>query len=176
MPLRRLWAGLPLAVLVALLAHVAGFGFAHVPGGGHVASLLVTLAVALAALALAAFARAVFTRRSIATTTDVRKSAAWLAFLGAVAFAAIELAEGHGIFDAGLRPLLTTLPLALVVALFARGADRALARVAARIATYLRRERARTGSDYLGRTRARIATVAHDVRRATCGRAPPRFA
>lgn len=178
MPLRRLWAVIPLAVLVAELAHVAGFGQAHLPGGDHAGSLFVWLAVALVALALAALVRALVATPSRPRTPigEARTSVGLLASFALVAFAAIEIAEGHGVFGGGLRPLLAILPLAFLVSRFSRRVDRAIMRVAATIVAYARRSRIGSAGGHLARSHVRLETCGRIARRVARGRAPPQFA
>lgn len=178
MPLRRLVLGVPLASLVAVLAHVAGFGYAHAPGGDHATALLSAVAAALVALLAAGFVRAAVAGapEPIATNGAGNKSALALAARAAVAFAAIEIAEGHSIL-AGVRPLLALVPLAFLVAAVTRRAAGFARRAGARVAAvYLRRLRARSMATFVERMRARVRAYDIVARHVARGRAPPRFA
>ncbi|GAC1548378.1 MAG: hypothetical protein NVS3B16_21250 [Vulcanimicrobiaceae bacterium] len=179
MALRRLLVAVPLAVLVAVLAHVAGFGFAHAPGGDHASALFELLAGSLAALLAGAVYRGsvASTPTPIATKHAGRKGAVALAVLAAGALAAIELAEGHSLFgSAGLLPLLALIPLAVAVRSAARCASGLAARAGGQLAVYLRRVPGGSGAGFARRCRCRIRPYGSTVRRVTRGRAPPRFA
>lgn len=178
MPLKRLWVGLPLAVLVALIAHLAGFGSTHLPGNDHASVLFGAVGLTLAAFLAAAFLRPLRSaaRLSLATARPNGKAVLALAGVAALAFAAIELAEGRGVFSSTVLPLLALVPIAVIVGSLARRAESLAERAGARVAVYFRRSQDRFSHLVLG-TRARAAThpTSVVVRRATRGRAPPRF-
>jgi len=172
--LRRLWLGGPLGVLVAVLAHVAGFGADHVPGSVHAAELLGVLGATLALLALAVFVRGVasgaiagvtarsappeFARRLRTLAFD----SAMLTLVGALAFALIEVCEGHLAVGGSLRAAFALLPVALGVAVLAPRAARSLHAAGSCV-----------GASLAGPQRARNASVVTRAmrRRHGCGRA-----
>ena len=99
MLLRRLGTIAPLAVLVAVLVHLALFGTEHAPGE-HAARLYSDLAAALALVALASVLYAALRARRHARRErrSVSQRALFpleLAAGGTLAFGLIELAEGH---------------------------------------------------------------------------------
>jgi hypothetical protein len=113
MTLRRLLVTAPLALLVAVFAHLAGFGTGHELGGDHGASLISSALAALFALAgagalAAALGRAdspadvaAELRRALPGSGELLPFAAWL-FAGSLpAFWGLEVLEGHGPFGAG---------------------------------------------------------------------------
>ncbi len=128
MTLRRLGLAVPLAVLVAVLAHVVGFGAEHAPGAAHAAGLLTTLGVALGLAALVTlFAAALRAdRRDGASPQQDRWLPLFLALGGAVAYGAIELAEGHTPLGGGAGALVSLVPAAALVSGLARLASRML--------------------------------------------------
>jgi hypothetical protein len=173
MTLQRAFWGLPLAVAVAVLAHLAVFGLQHAPGGGHSAELLTALAAALGlSLAGAFFAGALGSKRPIATPARLGYSPLALAAAAAVAYGLIELSEGHA---AGPWPaaVATMLPLALAVAWLARAAGRAAHGAGLAFATYAAQPRARRPAAFTlcrAGAPARSVSFASGTRR---GRAPP---
>lgn len=178
MKLRGLLAGIPLAVLVAVLAHAAAFGFDHAPGAGSATGLIVTLAAGLALLLLSVFFGAAvgFDTGSLAAYNRRGFSVLGLAALAAGAFVAIELSEGHIGGGGILRALIAVLPLAAAVAYLGRRAQRALARAGGSFAEFARCI-ARGGIAGFVRCIAnRIAGRRPASLRARSGRAPPSFA
>lgn len=174
MPLRWLWVGFPLAVLVAVLAHVTAFGSDHAAGGAYATALSGILAGALTLRLGVAFARSARSvRGTFATRYDLGKSALLLAIFAALAFAGIELSEGHAIFGAGLVPLVALLPIAFLVLVVARRVDRFAARVGSLAAVYLRRPTRRVVAAFVRRSRSRAGAAAVHDRRVARGRAPP---
>ena len=128
MLLRRLFVGAPLAVVVAVVAHVAGFGFAHAPGTTHALDLAFALGSALAALAggviLRGFARGRAFRLPGASQPLARSrhanlaSVAQLTAFAALAFIAIEALEGNLAHVGSLHALVALValvPIAMVV-------------------------------------------------------------
>ncbi len=186
MLLRRIGTGVPLAVFVAVLAHVAGFGRDHAPGTGHAIDLFAMLAVAFVTLASAIVVRAfaaVRDGRHVAHRSDAR-SLGWhatriagLAALAAIAFAAIEACEGNANIGGSLRAIAALLPLATLIALLSRRAHRSLHALGSRIgvAYGVRAARGIAGSS---RHRRLARVVARSTVRAgrRHGRAPPRIA
>ena len=146
MSLRRLPAALALAVLVALTAHVAGFGTSHTPGGTHGSELLGAALAAFVLLLVTAVLWIAFGRTRRLTLSEAASllrtalpgagsllaSAALLAIGGLAAFAGIELLEGHAPL-AGWAPLLVPL-CALLAALLAPLLSRPLAALGVRLA------------------------------------------
>lgn len=177
MRLRWLWAGVPLAVLVAVLTHVVAFGTGHAAGGTYAFALLGLLAAALALRFGAGFLSAAVARRSaFATEHELGKSALALASVASLIFAGLEIAEGHDTLAAGVLPALALLPIALGVLVLARQLDRVASRAGSLAATYLRRARIHLVATFARRTRSRVAALAIQARRIARGRAPPRFA
>jgi hypothetical protein len=141
MTLRKLSAFLPLALLVGVLVHVAGSGFGHAPGGRFAPTLLGWLGATLLAAPAAVFAAAVLAtlrRRTvgpqsawapshIATARSSVKSIASLALAGTAAYLALELLEGHAGLGGSLRALFASVPVAALVTMMARRAERAAA-------------------------------------------------
>ncbi len=187
MLLRRLGTSVPLAVLVAVLAHVAGFGRDHAPGAAHAIDLLAALGVALATLAGAVLIRAFTTTvrdgRPVARAVHSR-SLGWyatrvggLVALAAIAFLAIEAFEGNIAIDGSLRAIAALLPLAILVVFLSRRADGSLRALGARLGLALgiriaRDNGARSHHRQLTRVIAQSAVRAGARR----GRAPPRIA
>ena len=111
----------PLAVLVAVLAHVAGFGTEHVAGGAYAGTLLTTLGAALGAAFAAGFLDAAIRPGiRIATWSRDRYLAHTLLGGGLLAYTAIEVLEGHANLGGSLRASLALVPSAAIVAWIAR--------------------------------------------------------
>lgn len=177
MPLRWLWAGFPLAVLVAVLTHVAAFGTGHAAGGTYALALAGILAAAFALRFGARFvSSACAARDALGTKRDLGKSAFALAGVAMLAFAGLELLEGHDVWGAGVVPALVLLPIALGVLVLVRGLDRLATRAGALAARYLRRARIRLVATFERRARSRAFALVARSRRIARGRAPPRFA
>lgn len=178
MTLRVSWAGLPLAVLVAVLAHVAGFGSSHAPGNGHATGLLVALGLALALLVASVFLLAAAGGSGAARSVARPGSPAnvlGLATLGAAVLLAIEIAEGHAALAGSLPALAALLPIAALVALVARHAHCSLDAAGARCRAGLRRAAPRIWGGFAAYATYRVdarSAVRRDVSR---GRAPPRY-
>jgi hypothetical protein len=130
MTLRRAFWALPLAVTVAVLAHVAVFGFSHAPGAGHAPELLSALGTMLGLGLFGAFLGGALgaARGSITTERRLGYAPLWLAAAAAGAFALIELSEGRLALGPWLEALAAILPLATGVAFAALSADRAARR------------------------------------------------
>jgi len=149
MNLRRLLVAAPLALLVAILAHVAGFGTTHELGGERGLTLLLSALAALGGLAgAAAFAAALGRPADLADVVRQLRGAlpgsgeivpfAGVLFGGSlVAFWSLELLEGHGPLAA-----LWVLPVAAVLAVgtawTVRAATRWLARAGLAFAAFAR--------------------------------------
>lgn len=177
MTLRRAAAALPLALSVAVVAHVAGFGADHVPGGGHAAVLLFGLFAALAALAGWTFGAGYFgrpSRPSIATSATDGYLWATLTAGGALAFLAMEAIEGHlALAPGSLAALLALVPSALLVAICSRRLEASALRAgydSARVCEAL--PRLSSSRAARGPVLAFSATSTY-VARTTRGRAPP---
>lgn len=144
MTLRRALVTAPLAVLVAILTHAAVFAGGHALGGTHGSALLSVAVGGLLFVALAAFLRLAIAE------PDARRGERWLRTLlpaggrtvrtasvllgtGFVAFAAIELAEGHTMLAPAALGWLAAVSLAVaaVVRIAARWIAAAGALVAA---------------------------------------------
>jgi len=186
MTLRRLLVAAPLALLVAVLAHLAGFGTDHVLGGQHGFTLLCSALGALFALAGSATLTVALGRpRSFGEAAQGLRGAlpgagelvpftAWLAGGALAAFWGLELLEGHAPF-ASLWVVPIASLLALAVAAAARAATRWFARAGLALAT-LAREIALGIGPRSVRLEARSLTVHTRPRRGSrCGRAPPRL-
>ncbi len=117
---RRLGVWLPLAVLVAVLAHGLRFGAQHLPAGAHAASLFGTLGAGLALVALATvYAAALRCGTAAASPRWERAFPAVLTLGGLGTYGLIELSEGHAPFAGGPQVLLAVgLAAALVLGLF----------------------------------------------------------
>ena len=188
MPLRRLWAGGPLALFVAILAHVAGFGRAHAPGAEHAGELLVVLAIALAVLAAAvllrSLARAMGARNRAAGSPTTMPSTpralagyvAALAALAGLAFAALEFVEGHLVTSGSLRSALALLPVAAIVAVIANRAGRTLDDIGSRIGAALAACAHDIVTAFAPRAVVRLRIGVARRGGALRGRAPPRIA
>ncbi len=186
MTLRRALVTAPLAVLVAVLAHVLGFADGHVLGGSHGAGFLSlafggTILVAVSAFVwlVAAGADRILGERALLSALPgngrLAGLTAALATGGLAAFATIETAEGRfPLGSAWSLPciLLAALAVALSTQLVARWLAAAGEAVASAIAT-----------DYRSSPRRReVVAVASapvcpaGIRGARWGRAPPPFA
>jgi hypothetical protein len=176
MTLRKaLWA-LPLTVSVAVLAHLATFGFLHAPGAGHSAVLLGALGVMLGLALLGTFAGGLVARtRPIATERRFGYAPLLLAAAGAATFGLIELSEGHLAFAAVLQAAIASVPIAYLVAFTARSARHAAHEagvLCARIASHSDRSHALSVATRVrGGRRVRFASSL--VRGTSRGRAPP---
>jgi hypothetical protein len=149
MNLRRLLVAAPLALLVAVLAHLAGFGTSHELGGERGLTLLCSALAALGGLAgAAAFAAALGRPRGLADVARELRGAlpgsgeiapfAGVLFGGSLlAFWSLELLEGHGPL-AALWVLPVAALLALGTAWTVRVATRWLARAGLAFAAFAR--------------------------------------
>ena len=172
---RRLAVAAPLALLVAILAHAAGFGADHAPGADHARELVTSLGVALALLALATLLEAAFgiDRRDAGSARQDRWLPIALAAGGACAYAAIEFAEGHALFGGSLRALAAILPAAALIGQVARLAARFLRYSGAALAGCLPAPSlVDPAAARLSQARPVRASSA-DVRGCVWGRAPP---
>ena len=132
MTLRRLGTFAPLAVLVAVLVHLAIFGTEHAPGAEHAARLYTGLGASLVLAALGSVMYAALRARRHARRE--RRAVGLhralfplqLAAGGTLAFALIELAEGHTPLAAGAWQFAATAAAACVVAAFAHHVARLL--------------------------------------------------
>jgi len=175
MTLRRAFWALPLAVAVAVLAHVAVFGFSHAPGGGRAPELLSALGTMLGLGLFGAFLGGALgtARSSITTEHRLGYAPLWLAGAAAGAFALIEFSEGRLALGPWLEALAAILPLAFAVAFAALSAGRAVRRAGIRL-TALGRLRPRDARSIFVTRRAPVCVPAYVVspgRRR--GRAPP---
>jgi len=188
MSLARLPAAIVLASLVALTAHLLGFGTSHFMGGAHGAELLGAVLGAAALLAFAGLGRIAFARRRL-TWADAMEllsrslpldgplpARAGLLLAGATAiFAASEMLEGHGLATSSWAVF--ALPVA--AAAFAHFA-RSLAGWLAHLGLT---RRAVIGDASIAIERPNFAPLlapalarSSDIRRAHRGRAPPTVA
>jgi hypothetical protein len=171
---RALWAT-PLALAVAVLAHLAVFGSGHTPGAEHATALWVALAAGLgSSLAGAFFAGAFGSKRPIATNAGLGYGPFALAAASAVAFGLIELSEGRLGSVPWLPVAFAILPLALAVAWAGSRAGQAAYRAGASFAGCAGRPVRRGNPASLVLRRAavpvRAVSFASGNRR---GRAPP---
>jgi len=116
----RLGVCLPLAVLVAVLAHGLRFGAEHLPAGAHAASLFGTLGAGLGLAALAAvYAAALRWGAAAASPRWEPAFPATLALGGLGAYGLIERSEGRAPFTDLPHVLLAVgLAAALVLGIF----------------------------------------------------------
>jgi hypothetical protein len=187
MTLRRLLAAAPLALLVAYLAHAVGFGTSHAPGAANAGALLGGLLAALAVAALAPVLWLVFRPSSNRSLKDALQAlsanlpgagnpailAAVLAAGGGLAFAGIELSEGHGLtLSWAIAGLLLA---AVAIAALTGAALTWLARLGLYIAALCARlpERLRPAITFAPLALVPVSSLARGSRR---GRAPPRLA
>ncbi len=187
MNLRRLLVAAPLALLVAVLAHLAGFGTAHELGGEQGATLLFSALGALVALAgVAALAVALGRPASVGQAVrqlrdelpgsgEIGPFAAWLFGGALLSFWSLELLEGHGplaavwvVPVAGALALGTALAVRAVTRWLAH-AGLALAALAQHVDLGIAPHFARLEA-YGSRIEARATRGSHR------GRAPPRLA
>jgi hypothetical protein len=176
MTLRRaLWTA-PLAVSIAVLAHLAVFGLGHAPGAAYAPELLGSLGAALLLGLLGAFLGGAVGRAQPVITTERRFGYAPLLLAGAAAgtFALIELLEGHVAAAPLLLALAASLPLALGVLRLSGAARRAAHDAGHRLAVYLERAaRAARPAAFLLRGPGARAFAPAVVRGSRRGRAPP---
>jgi hypothetical protein len=127
MTLKRALSAAPLAVAVAVLAHLAVFGSGHAPGAEHAAGLLTVLAAALGLSFGATFlAGALGSVAPIATSRRIGYSGPLgLVVLSAATFGLIEFSEGHLAAAPWLAILIAILPIALAVDRLSDRAERA---------------------------------------------------
>ena len=123
MTLRRALYASPLAVLVAVFAHIVAFGFGHAPGAERSSELLGALGAALALGIFGAFASGLLGVRA----TREPDASAWyaplfLAVAGTASFGCIEFSEGHVVLRALLEVALLSIPLAYLLTFVARSA------------------------------------------------------
>ncbi len=182
MSLRRVGTIAPLAVLVAVLVHLALFGTEHAPGAEHAARLYSSLgaALALAALGSVLFAALRARRPSRHERYEAGSPRVFfpveLAAGGTLAFGLIELAEGHTPLAGGAWQLAATAAAAYAVAAFARYIGRLLVRSGHALAALASRVSRSPAASVLART-WRSYRIAGAVRAgARRGRAPPLFA
>jgi hypothetical protein len=171
---RALWAS-PLAVAVAVLAHVVVFGAGHAPGAEHASGLLGFLAAALGlALGATFLAGALGVANPIATGRRFGYSAPLaLTGLSAVTFGLIELSEGHPAAATWLAAILVMLPIALAVTWLAERTTRAVYGAGIAFASFALAPRRRGPATSLllrAYVPVRAVSIARGARR---GRAPP---
>lgn len=177
MLLRRLFVGGPLAVLVAVLAHVAGFGFAHAPGTTHALDLVVALGSALATLGsivvLRSFARGRGPHpQSVPMHARLGSISELIAF-AALAFVAIEALEGNLAFGGSLRAIVALVPFAMLVDWLAPHAGTTLSDIGIALRDSLQtrgRYRIAPASAY---TSVRVVATSQAASARRRGRAPP---
>jgi hypothetical protein len=177
MSLRKAIGAAPLAVSVAVLAHVIVLGFSHEPGGGRSAELFSSLCLALAFGVAGSFGSGFFAvdapraknaRPSIAATF-------LLAAAGTAIFGGIECTEGNSIFGSMLAVAIVSIPIAFVVLAIATAVRRVATAAGFHYGAFVRRVCRRRAADvtqivFVTRTRVVVFAVA---RRAMRGRAPP---
>jgi hypothetical protein len=187
MALRRVLVTAPLAVLVALTAHVAGFGGDHVLGGVHAAGLLalgVGGSILLAILALgwvgltetdAGRAERAL-RAMLPARGGIFPAALVLGVSGSIVFACGELLEGH-LPPVTLGSLLAITASAVVIAAVARGLARWLAAGGVALASLIPLARRPSAAPARAAERAdALLAPPSQARGARRGRAPPHSA
>jgi hypothetical protein len=175
MTLRRAFWALPLAVSVAVLAHLVVFGTSHAPGAAHAPELLGTLGVLLGLGVFSAFLGGAVGRgrTSIATGPQLRYGSPLLAMASAGTFALIEISEGHLALGPFLAALVACLPLAFAALGFARATHRVAYAAGVCVAGLASRRQPARPAIVLTR-RAPSRTFAPAVARGSRrGRAPP---
>ncbi len=178
MSLRRLGLAAPLAILVAVLMHLALFGTHHAPGAEHAPQLLTSLGAGLTLAALCAVLFAALYKRRGERKSRRLLDVGPLELLagGALAYALIELSEGRAPLGIGVwqysalaAAALSVFGLAALFARLLRFSGEALAAYAAVISRAYALPL--IASDARRSLRARSA-----IARASCrGRAPPLF-
>jgi hypothetical protein len=178
MTVRRALCASPLAVLVAVCAHLVAFGFGHAPGAERASALLEALGAALALGVCGAFAAGLLG----ADAKHERDASVWcmplfLAAAGTASFGCIEYSEGHFALRTLFEAALLSIPLAYFVALVARSTRSAIRGAGAACGEFVCRTRARhTGSlarfvcDAITFSANSIVTLG-----SLRGRAPPAF-
>ncbi len=181
---RRLAVWLPLAGLVAVLAHGLCFGAQHLPGTTQAGAVLGTLAAGLALVAvLYLLAGAVglpviggASLRGFPAIDERFLSPAALSVAGGATFGLIELAEGHAPFAGGWTTLAALLAATAIVWCAGLLAARLL-RVSGRaLAALSEGERTCATPAAPTRTRSRIAAAWAQLACSARGRAPPHLA
>jgi hypothetical protein len=154
MTLRRALSASPLALLVAVVAHVSAFGFSHAPGAERAPELLGALGAALALGVAGAFTSGLLGGlRTDAEPVPARWYAPlFLAAAGAASFGCIEFSEGHFALRTLLEAAVVSVPLAYLVAFVARATRRVLRTAGATYGDYICQALPRAG-----RATARIA-------------------
>jgi hypothetical protein len=157
MTLRRALFASPLAVLVAVFAHLAAFGFSHAPGAQRAPEFLGALGAALALGVGCAFASGLLGVRATAEPVAGRWYAPlFLAAAGAASFGCIEYSEGHFLVRTLFEAAFVSIPLAYLVAFIALATHRALCAAGATYGDFICRALPRAG-----RATARIARASH---------------
>ena len=183
MLLRRLLVGGPLAILVAVLAHVAGFGFAHAPGTGHALDLAIALGSAFATLGCAVVLRGFARGRGPTARSTVRlpfpallakrTSVAELSAFAALAFVAIEALEGNLAFGESLRAIAALVPFAILVAWLAPQANRKLVEIGISLRTSFETRRRDGAVLSFARESVHVFATSQCASSRRRGRAPP---
>jgi len=169
---RRLFGTLPLAALVAVLAHVVTFGTAHAPGGAFASALLAALALALGLPLVATFLGLDCAARTDASSW-IRNActAAGNGIAAVLVFGAIEFAEGHTALP--LAALLAVLPLAALTLAGLRLTRRIAGRAGLRARAWARVRVRRDAILFVRRVRAASLAALRTGRLAGAERAPP---
>jgi hypothetical protein len=180
MRLGKLAAGVPAALLVGVMVHIAAAGFDHIPGGRSAVPLAVGVTIALLLSLAVAFGRGAFggVYRSIATSGELAYATVALGFAGTASYFAIELLEGHTVTSGALRALAASFPAAILVLAVFRRARRAAANAGMRLGSFLRRRRGDRVSQprFVAHEPLRRFTRRRREGRQHAGRAPPLFA
>ena len=174
MLLRRLLVGGPLAVLVAVLAHVVGFGFAHAPGTAHALDLAVALGSALATLGSATVLWGSARENELRARSTIA-SVAELSAFAALAFVAIEALEGNVALGGSLRAFAALVPIAMLVAWLAPRADTKLREFGISLRASLQRYRDDIALCF-ARASTRLLATSQTTSSRCRGRAPPQHA
>jgi hypothetical protein len=175
MTLKRALSTAPLAVAVAVLAHLAVFGSGHAPGAEHAAGLLTVLLAALGLSFGATFlAGALGSVSPITTSCRIGYAGPLgLAALSTATFGLIEFSEGHLAAAPWFAVVLAILPLAVAVAWLSSCAGRAVYDAGSALAEYAPQRRGRSPALFsLQRAHVPVRATSH-APGARRGRAPP---
>jgi hypothetical protein len=177
MSVRRALFASPLAVVVAICAHLVALGFDHAPGAQRASELLGALGAALALGIATAFASGLVRGARAEAAPHLARWYAplFLAAAGAASFGCIEFAEGHFALRALLEAALVSLPLAYVVAYLACAARSVLRAAGASYGDSVCAASSRASRAIVRLAREVRACIAHSfvVRGILRGRAPP---
>jgi hypothetical protein len=180
MRLGKLAAGVPAALLVGVMVHIAAAGFDHAPGGRSAVPLAVGLTVALLLSLAVAFGRGAggSVYRSIATPGELAYATLALGLAGTASYLAIEFLEGHTGAGEALRALTASFPAAILVLTLLRRARRAAANAGTRLRSFFQHRHGDRVSQprFVAHEQIRRFSRRRRAARPHAGRAPPLFA